>query len=201
MEKTENQKQVWNRIASDWYLFRKKPSERITEFLEQQGKILDLGSGSGRHLVDIKNGKMYLVDFSEKMIELAKQKAKKENIKAEFFVSDMTQLPFKNNFFDAAICIASLHCIQGKENRKKAVKEIYRVLKPKAEVKVVVWNKDSKRFKNSTKEKYVGWLNKAKRYYYLYDEKEIHDLFKDEGFKIKKRWEPARQIAFVAEKA
>jgi len=52
----------------------------------------------------------------------------------------------------------------------------------------------------SVKEKYITWRNKGKRYYYLFDEKEIHNLFKSVGFKIKKRYEPERNIIFIAEK-
>ena len=74
----ESQQQVWNAIAEEWNSYKEIPSELSKNFLNScSGKVLDLGSGSGRHLTKIKNGKMYLVDFSEKMIELAEKKAKK----------------------------------------------------------------------------------------------------------------------------
>jgi ubiquinone/menaquinone biosynthesis C-methylase UbiE len=78
------------------------------------------------------------LDFSEKMIEFAKEKAKKMEVKANFYVQDMKKLPFDDNFFDAALCISSLHCVQGKENRESVVKELYRVLKKDTEVDVSV---------------------------------------------------------------
>ncbi len=195
------QKKVWNNLANEWYKLKNNPIKRVTDFLkEQQGKILDLGSGAGRHLIKIKNGQMYLIDFSEKMIEFAKKRAKNKNISAKFIISDMTKLPFKDEYFDAAICTSSLHCIPKKQDREKAVKELYRVLKSKAKVYVTVYNKNSKQFKNASKEKFIRWKNKERRYYYLFDEKEIHDLFKKEGFKIIKRIEPKRSIEFIAEK-
>lgn len=197
----DNQQKVWNKIAQEWYELKTVPGEGIIKFLEKQkGKILDLGSGAGRHLVDIKDGKMYLIDFSKEMIELAKKRAKEKNIDAEFAVSDLTKIPYKDNFFDGAICIAALHCVEGKKNREKAVRELFRVLKPRAKAKIAVWNKGARRFKNSPKERYVKWKNKGKRYYYLYDEKEIHDLFKQVGFKIVKTWFPARNIVFIIQK-
>jgi ubiquinone/menaquinone biosynthesis C-methylase UbiE len=143
---------------------------------------------------------MWLVDFSKKMIKFAKEKAKKNKIQAEFFVSDLTKLPFKDDFFDSAVAIASLHCIEGKENREKAIKELFRVLKKGAEADIAVWNKDSKKFKNSPKEKYVRWKDKGKRYYYLFDEKEIHELFKKTGFRIKEKFTPKKNIRFIVEK-
>jgi len=196
------QKQTWDNIAEEWYEFKINPSEKVLNFLKgKNGKILDLGGGAGRHLIKVKDGKMYLADFSGKMIKLAKKRAKEREIQAEFAVSEITKLPFPDNFFDSAIAIAVFHCIKGEKNREKAVKELFRVLKPKAKVLIAVWNKNSKRFRNAKKERYVKWRDKGERYYYLFDAKEIYDLFKDAGFKIVKKEIPERNIIFVVRKS
>jgi ubiquinone/menaquinone biosynthesis C-methylase UbiE len=196
-----NQKEVWNNIAEEWYEFKINPAEHVLDFLKnKKGNILDLGSGAGRHLVKIKNGKMYLVDFSKKMIELAKKRAKEKNIDAEFSVAPVTKLPFRGDFFDSAIAIAIFHCIKGEKNREKAAKELFRVLKPRAKAEIVVWNKNSTRFKNSPKERVVRWRDKGARYYYLFEEKEAHDLFRGVGFKIVSKEEPQRSIIFIVRK-
>jgi ubiquinone/menaquinone biosynthesis C-methylase UbiE len=196
-----DQKKVWNSIAPEWHEFKTKPAHHVIEFLKKQkGKILDLGSGSGRHLQKIKNGQMYLVDFSKKMVELAKEKSKKEKIPAEFFVEESNKLSFENNFFDSAICISALHCIESKTQREQSIKELHRVLKPKSKALIGVWNKKSKRFKNAQKEKFVNWRDKGKRFYYLYDEKEIHDLFKKNKFKILESLNSEMMINFIVEK-
>lgn len=196
-----NQKKVWNNIAEEWYEFKTTPALHVKEFLKgKKGKILDLGSGAGRHLQKIPRGKMYLVDFSEKMIKFAKERAKEKKVDAEFFVSDLTKLPFEDNFFDAAIFVAVLHCIEGEKNREKAIKELYRVLKPKAQVDVAVWNKNCKKFRNGKKERFAKWRDKGTRYYYLFDAEEIYKLFEKVGFRIVSKEEPERNIVFVAEK-
>ena len=193
----QNQKEVWNRIAPEWDEFKTEKDKEVIDFLtKQKGKIIDFGCGSGRYLMKLKNAKMYLIDFSEKMIDLARNK----KIDAKFFVADMIKLPFENKFFDAAICIASLHCIKTSRKREKAIKELFRVLKSKAKCLVGVWNINSKRFKNSSKEKYINWRNKGERYYYLYDEKEIHDLFEKNGFEILKSKNKGMMLYFVVEK-
>jgi ubiquinone/menaquinone biosynthesis C-methylase UbiE len=195
------QRQVWNNIAEEWYEFKINPSEKVLDFLKgKKGKILDLGSGAGRHLKKIPNGKMYLVDFSSKMIKLAKERAKEKKIDAEFKVAEITKLSFKKDFFDSAIAIAVLHCVKGEKNREGAVKELFRVMKPKAKVLIAVWNKNSKKFRNAKKERYVKWRNKGERYYYLFDAEEIYALFKKTGFKIVKKYNPERNIIFVAQK-
>jgi len=194
---------IWENIAEEWHEFKKLPALHTTEFLKNQtGKVLDLGSGSGRHLMKIKKVEMYLQDFSEKMIELAKQKAKKEKIKAEFAVSEMTKIPYEDNFFDGLVCISALHCVEGEKNRKKVIKEIHRVLKPKAQAFIGVWNCESKRLKRKSqgKERMLGWRDKGKRYYYLYNEKEIHDLFKKAKFKIVSTCNSEMMIRFIVEK-
>src|SRR3989344_3226966 len=198
----ENQKEIWNKIAPEWNKFKTIPAEHTIKFLKKtSGKVLDLGSGSGRHLVKIKSGKMYLVDFSKEMLKLAEKKAKKEKINAEFKQANIWKIPYENEFFDFAICISALHCVEGEQKREKAVKELYRVLKPKAKAEIGVWNIKSKRFKNiKGKEKYVGWTDKGERYYYLYDEKEIHDLFKKIGFKIISTHNSEMMINFIVGK-
>jgi len=191
---------VWNNIASEWYEFKINPSEKVLNFLKgKKGKILDLGSGAGRHLRKIPDGKIYLVDFSRSMIKLAKKRAKEKKIDAEFSVAEIGKLPFENNFFDSAIAIAVFHCIKPKE-QEKAVKELFRVLKPKAKALIAVWNKNSKKFKNAKKERYVKWRDKGERYYYLFDAGEIYDLFKKVGFKVISKYNPERNIIFIVQK-
>lgn len=198
---TQDQKQVWDNIAEEWHEYKKIPSATTIDFLQKQkGNILDFGSGSGRHLTRIEEGKMYLLDFSEKMIELAKEKAKKEKIPAEFLVSSMTKTSYENNFFDAAICISALHCLN-KQEQKKAVEELYRVLKPKAKIFIGVWNKTSKRLKRRKgKEALIKWNNKGERYYYLFEEQEVKQLFTENGFKLLQDLNSEMMIRFIAEK-
>ena len=52
-----NQKKVWDNIAPEWAEFKTKPAKHTIEFLKKQtGKVLDLGSSTGRHLQKINSG-------------------------------------------------------------------------------------------------------------------------------------------------
>lgn len=197
-----NQREVWNRIAPEWYELKTNPDKEVLRFLnKQKGNILDFGSGAGRYFIDLKTkGKMWLVDFSREMIELAKKRARKLKIKAEFSVSDLQKTKFEDDFFDAGIFIASLHCIPTAKEREKAVKELFRILKPKAEIIVRVWNKNARRFINGPKERFIAWRDRGKRYYYLFEPEEIYNLFEKIGFKIKKKFKPDMRILFIARK-
>ncbi|NCO17796.1 hypothetical protein AUJ61_00095 [Candidatus Pacearchaeota archaeon CG1_02_30_18] len=201
----EDQEKLWDKIATEWHEYKQKPSENAKLFLEKaHGNVLDLGSGSGRHLTKIKNGKMFLFDFSEKMLNLAREKSKTENIEAEFIHSQLEKIEKLDDFFDFAICISALHCVKGKTKRGKVVKELFRVLKKNGKAYIGVWNIQSKRFKkqfkNKQKEKMVRWTDKGDRYYYLFDEKEVHDLFEKSGFEIISTQNSEAMINFVIKK-
>ncbi len=183
----ENQENIWNAIAKPWSTFRLNPVDEVVKFLkDKKGKILDLGCGSGRNFTKI-DGTIYAVDFSEKMLKLAKEYAEKNRVKTEFTKAEVFDLPFKDNFFDAAIFVAVLHCIPTAEKREKSLRELFRVLKPNAEAFISVWDKNQDRFKNSDIESLFPWKHDGKkymRYYYLYDKKEILGLLEKVGFKI-----------------
>lgn len=92
----ENQQKVWNNIAEEWQKFKETPSEFSQQFLKScTGKVLDLGSGTGRHLTKINNGKMYLIDFSEEMINLAKRK----QLNLRYLQNLLLQIFPKNSLF------------------------------------------------------------------------------------------------------
>lgn len=182
------QKQIWNLIAKPWKKFRTKPIPEVQEFLfNKKGKVLDIGCGSGRNFIENKKIKIYGIDFSEEMIKYAKKYAKEIKINANLFKCEAENLIFDNNYFDAAIFIAVLHCIKTKEKRKKSLQELFRVLKPKAEAMITVWDKNQPKFKDFPKENFISWtLNKKKlmRYYYIYEKQELANLLKKIGFKI-----------------
>ncbi len=199
----EDQKSLWNRIAPEWHKHKEKPSENAVKFLENtKGNVLDLGSGSGRHLMKIKEGKMFLSDFSERMLELAKGKAEEKKIPAEFLQNELDDIPKPDNFFDYAICISALHCIPTEKRREKVAKELFRVLKQGGEVYIGVWNANSKRLKrkNAGKERFIAWTDKGKRYYHLFDEKEAHELFENAGFKVISTHNSEMMINFIIKK-
>lgn len=195
------QEKVWESIAVRWQEFRDKPINEVINFIKnKEGKILDLGCGSGRNFTKTK-ATIYAVDFSQEMLKYAREHAKKLKIKAKFKRAEANNLPFKNNFFDAAMVIAVLHCINGKK-REKTIKELYRVLKPKAKALILVWSRNNQRIKNKPKECFIPWTidgKKYQRYTYIYDKNEIKQLLENIGFKIKEISED-ENITVIVEK-
>ena len=95
-------------------------------------KIMDAAAGTGDlALIFAKKyaAEIYALDLNEKMLEIAKIKALKADLKGKinFVLGDIQSLPFENDFFDIAVVGFGLRNV---ENLNKALLEIRRVLKP-----------------------------------------------------------------------
>jgi cyclopropane fatty-acyl-phospholipid synthase-like methyltransferase len=107
--------------------------ESIVQTLKKRGaeKILDLGSGSGRHVVYLaQNGfSVFGLDNSATGLDMTKKWLAKEKLSAELVQQEMTDaFPWNDNFFDAIISVQVLHHADISTIRK-IISEIERVLK------------------------------------------------------------------------
>lgn len=131
-------------------------------FKERQiKKILDLGSGTGRHVVYLsKNGfDVYGLDISERGIEITREWLHQENLRADLKIGSFYQkLPYSDNFFDAAISISAIHHAKI-EDIRKTIREVERVLKSNGLIFIVV---RKRRFGNWSKGKIVEKYGKQK---------------------------------------
>jgi len=106
-----------------------------TEFaqIKEGDTVIDLGSGAGndafiaRRIVGEK-GKVIGIDFTEKMIGLARENAEKLGYhNVEFRQGDIESMPVFSNKADVIVSNCVLNLVP---NKYKAFSEIYRVLKP-----------------------------------------------------------------------
>ncbi|MFA6307671.1 MAG: methyltransferase domain-containing protein [Patescibacteria group bacterium] len=135
-QKSKVQKKYYNDTAAkydDWHI--NPPSAKIVDvwnfanlkkFLGDKhiNKSLELGCGTGRlanSLFKISD-EVYGVDISEEVLKIAKQKY--PNLKLE--CSEVTKLPYQDDYFDMVIINGSLHHFFAVE---KTFNEAYRVLK------------------------------------------------------------------------
>jgi SAM-dependent methyltransferase len=185
-------REVFDEIAEGWYNYRHW--SRFSEELEtlasrwQTGRLLNIGCAHGPDFLPFKSGfELHGVDFSARMIALARKYAAKFDFAADLAVADALCLPYRNDTFDYAIAVASYHHIGGKEQGLRAFKELHRVLKPGGEAFITVWNKWQPRFIWSGKEVYVPWKSKGntvQRYHYLYTFFELKNVLQATGFRI-----------------
>jgi len=193
-------KEDYNRIAEKFSRTRSRIWEEVRflfdDYVRPGDKVLDLGCGNGRFFEILKDkGVDYIgVDFSERLIEIAK----KRYPQVKFQVADALNLPFPNNFFDKVYTIAVLHHIPSKEFRQRFLEEAKRVLKPGGLLILTVWKIKTKNNLLSvikyTILKLIGkldwgdtfesWNKKIQRYFHIFSKKELKRLLNEADFKV-----------------
>jgi ubiquinone/menaquinone biosynthesis C-methylase UbiE len=217
----------YNLIAKDYARTREFIPDDIKQLAEYTNfgeKVLDSGCANGRLFEVLKEKKVeyYGVDFSERLIEIAKKKYPGGN----FFVLNALNLPFKENFFDKVYSISVLHNIPSEEFRRQYLKEIKRVLKPGGLLILRVWDfwrrkeglklffkfaflKVIKKTKLDFFDVFVPWKNSegkvlVERYFHCFRMKELENLIKTIDFEIEKIWrggkDPRTNIYLIAKK-
>lgn len=161
----------WNEIfkkRGKVFLNPQEDMPEIAKIFKERGikKVLDLGCGSGRHMVYLaKHGfEVYGIDIAPKGIEITKKWIKQEKLKANFKIGNIyKKLPYPNNFFDALISIHVMHH-EKISNIRKLIKEIERILKPEGLVFIILHN--GKGFKKWKKFKVIteGYNGETIRY-------------------------------------
>jgi ubiquinone/menaquinone biosynthesis C-methylase UbiE len=97
------------------------------------GLALEIGPGPGylglEWLKHTENTRLNGLDISDDMLNLARKNAKEYGLshRTEYFQGNASDMPFADNFFDAAFTNGSLH---EWEHPDKIMNEIFRVLKP-----------------------------------------------------------------------
>ena len=140
MHKKDGIKKEWNDAAESWVDFVRKGKDYYRDELNNPATfrligdvrdrlVLDLACGEGYNtrILARKGAKVTGIDFSEKLIELAKREEAKEKRGICYYVLDATELKeFSSNHFDLVTCFMSLQDI---ENFEGAISQVARVLR------------------------------------------------------------------------
>jgi ubiquinone/menaquinone biosynthesis C-methylase UbiE len=140
--------------------------------------ILDIGCGNGKYMKYREDLIIKGVDISIELVKICNKKG------LDVIHGTMTNLEFDDNSFDGLLVVASYHHLDNDEDRKKALNEMYRVLKTGGLCFIEVWakeqfdttNKNTIKFKNN--DNLVKWTSTKTndiyyRYYNIYSNNEL----------------------------
>lgn len=113
--------------------------------LKRGASILDLACGYGRHTIELARQGYQVIglDYSKYFIELAKNEAKKQNVKVDFIRDDMRNLSFVNKFDAVISMFTSFGYFEDEKDNVLVLRKISRALKSKGKFLIdlnnVIW--------------------------------------------------------------
>lgn len=149
-ETIANTKKIFN-AASDyfdapalsfWNRFGQQTVERLS--LRRGDQVLDVCCGTGASAIPAavrvgSNGKVLGIDIAESLLELARNKARQQDLEnIEFQYGDFENLGFQDESFDAVVCVFGIFFVP---DMLAAVKELWRMVRPGGKLAITSWGK------------------------------------------------------------
>lgn len=144
------QRYGWDKASSCYELFwqnQLKPAQELLielTGLQPEDDVIDIACGTGLVTFQILrkfgfNGRLLGIDISDKMVEFASSTAALNNeSRVQFQQMDAEELRLENDSFDLAVCAMGLMYMP---DPRKALEEMYRVLKPGGRAVAAVWGR------------------------------------------------------------
>ena len=172
--------ETYNETA-DWYDSKHKDPKTMKYSLDkfivlvETNKVVDIGCGNGRDVKYlVENGLDVIgVDLSSQLLNIARKKVEE----AKFINKDMRDLPFENSSFGGIWTCAAFHHLPKNEG-EKALKEFYRILKPKGILFISVKKGVGERMVK--KDYYQG----NQKFFAYYSENELQEKLENIDFEI-----------------
>lgn len=199
----------WDRVAKK-YARQPVPDQAVYEkklhvtrdYFRPDMQVLEFGCGTGTtailHAPFVKH--ILATDISSKMLEIAEQKAREQQVSnVTFQRATVEDFPAENESFDAILGLSLLHLL---ENKEAALAKIKRLLKPGGVfVSSTVCLGDTMAFF-----KIIGPIGHALGFFPLvrvFTKQDLLDSLKNAGFHIDYEWQPGKgkAVFVVAKKA
>ena len=141
-------KQFWNdRYTKSEFAYGKEPNQFLKEHIHlfPKGKVLFVAEGEGRNAVfAAKNGlQVYAFDYSDSGQKKAMVLASENNVIINYEVSDVLQLSYEKNSFDAIVFIFAHF---PSDIRKKAHEELLSLVKPNGKIVFEEFSKEQLKY-------------------------------------------------------
>jgi len=139
--------------VAKWYASLTKKSledfkalaRRAAEILGAQSSVLEVAPGPGYFAIELAKLGNYQItglDISETFVEIARVNAARANVCVDFRRGNASGMPFGDNTFDFLLCRAAF---KNFGEPKRALEEMYRVLKPDGQALIIDLRRDASR--------------------------------------------------------
>jgi tRNA (uracil-5-)-methyltransferase TRM9 len=157
---------TYSAIAESFSKTRYKIWPCVSQFINSipiDETILEIGCGNGKNM--IRPTTMTGIDMCDTFVDICKSKG------LNVIHGDALNLPFDDNTFGNALCVAVIHHLSTKERRSKVIEEAIRVTKPNGLIFISVWLEHDDYKGDSIVE-----FHKKSRYYYLFKHDELVEM-------------------------
>lgn len=105
-------------------------------------KVLDVGAGNGYVLSKYaqEGAEVYGIDLTETGIDLCRRRFQLLGLRGNLGIANAEELPFADDTFD---CVCSMGVLHHTPDTRRAVDEIFRVLKPGGQLIAMFYHRDS----------------------------------------------------------
>ncbi|MEW6723673.1 MAG: methyltransferase domain-containing protein [Bacillota bacterium] len=108
----------------------------VCKYFPPTGRVADIGGGPGKYTIELlrRGYRVTLIDLSEGLLQVARQKTQEAGLFPDaIHAADACDLSFlPDGHFDAALHMGPMYHLVKREQRLKALAELYRILKPGA---------------------------------------------------------------------
>lgn len=128
---------------TNWEKTFKSELRRQTD-VQPGERVLDLACGTATLTIAIKQeqpaAEVFGLDGDERILAKARQKSDSARAEINFTRAFSTAMPYPDEFFDCVVTSLFLHHLT-RENKKKTLLEILRVLKPNGRLHIADWDR------------------------------------------------------------
>jgi len=185
----EESTKTWDKIFNQSGKIFTQPHEDLTSIISmlkerKANRVLDLGSGSGRHVVYLAGQGFFAfgIDISPSGMEMTRQWLLEKRLTADLRIQDITlKLPYDTYFFDAVFSIQVIHHATI-ATIQKTIKEIERVLKREGFIFITVpkLKNQGKEFEEIEPNTFIPKDGREKGLpHHYFTPEELHILFKN----------------------
>lgn len=118
-------------------------AQRVANEIRPGSKVLEVAPGPGYFAIELarlENYKITGLDISKTFVEIAQANAAKAGVKVDFQLGNASSMPFENDTFDFILCRAAFKNFAAP---LRALKEMYRVLKPGGKALIIDLRRDA----------------------------------------------------------